>query len=46
MASWIDQGSRRTVDVGVISFPFAELTDLNKVGGIVDWMERTMVEKV
>jgi hypothetical protein len=46
MASGVDKRARRTVDVGVISFPLAELARLNEVGGIVDWMERTMVEKV
>jgi hypothetical protein len=46
MASWVDKWPRWTVDVGVISFSLTELAGLNEVGGIVDWMERAMMEKV
>jgi hypothetical protein len=46
MAPWVDEWPRWTVYVGVISFPLPELAGLNEVGGIVDWMERAMMEKV
>lgn len=46
MAAWVDERPRRTVNVDIVSFTLAELAGLDEIGGVVDWMKWTMVEKV
>lgn len=46
MAAWVDEWTCRTVNIDIVSFSLAELAGLDKIGWVVDGMERTMVEKV
>jgi hypothetical protein len=46
MATWVDEGTGRTVNVDIVSFSLAELAGLDEVRGVINWVQRTVVKKV
>ena len=46
MAARVDEGTRRTVNVSIVSLSLAILAGLHEVGWVVDRMQGTVVEKV